>query len=267
MKFLSRYAIYTVVVFYCAFSSAVTISADTTQTVSGSRAFSRVNGNTTIIVTLRPANGGSASGVEDQNYSYDCPINIFTANAFDIPPVPSIVGTTQMFESRGTCKKVTKVFSQHSAFTVNWSLTNKTLQEQTLQVYVVWLLSGGNSDNADIAYITIPANSTCSATVDNVDLGTVKAGVRTSSSIKASFTGTASSKAMTINSDNISSSGNLALGGVGSQVKVYPTDSNNISAGGVWEMPSSGTLPLTVDATSGVRGVWSTSLLVSLTCS
>lgn len=266
MRFLLKCCFCVLATLHWTQAVAVTINANTVSSVSGTNNYPKVSGQTTIIITLQPYNAGNPGTVESQNTNYDCPVNLFTVNEFK-----AFVPTTEgeilgSFVNKGSCKRVSSDFTTHSSFSVRWNLTNNTLQTQTLELYVIWIWSGGNKSNPSINYITIPANSTCSATVNNVELGTIKTGETKYSSLSASLSGTASSKSLTFTSSDMTSDGILQLGGARSKVKVYPTNSTNKS-GSKWKMPPANTLPLTVDVTSGVRGGWNSSLLVTLECS
>lgn len=267
MKGLLQYSLYILAAFYCMQVSAVTIYADTVSTISDTMSYNKnYDVNSTVIVTLQPP--GNPGDFENQNISYDCPSNLFTANEFKVFYLTTEGEMTSKFTNKGSCKRVSVNFERHPIFHVRYNLANNTLKSQSVELYVIWILSGGKTGHSYYTPITIPANTTCAATVDNVNLGIISTGETKYSSIGASFSGTASSKSLTFTSSDMTSDGILQLGGASSKVKVYPTNSNNKS-GNKWKFPSmgTGTLPLTVDVTSGIRGTWKSSLLVTLDCS
>lgn len=112
-----------------------------------------------------------------------------------------------------------------------------------------------------------PLIEICSATVNNLTIGNIVSGSSpTSISLPISISGSAGSKSLVVSGADIQSDGKLNLGGSSSGVKVYPA--SNYISGSTWNAgSSSGSIPLTVDASAGKAGTWTSSLLATLTCS
>ena len=112
----------------------------------------------------------------------------------------------------------------------------------------------------------VPATSVCSATINNLSIGNVASGSSASSiNLPFSISGVSSNKSLVISGADIQADGKLNLGGSTSGVKVYPA--SKYISGSTWSAGStSGSIPLTVDASAGEAGTWSSTLLATLTC-
>lgn len=147
-------------------------------------------------------------------------------------------------------------------FKASGTITNSGSTSQTLSYRLT------NTESTVQGSIPVPSLvEICSATVNNLTIGNIVSGSSpTSISLPISISGSAGSKSLVISGADIQSDGKLNLGGSSSGVKVYPA--SNYISGSTWNAgSSSGSIPLTVDASAGKAGTWTSSLLATLTCS
>lgn len=147
-------------------------------------------------------------------------------------------------------------------FTVSGTIVNSGSTSKTLSYRLT------NTETLVQGSVVVPSRGEiCSATVNNLTIGNIVSGSSpTSISLPISISGSAGSKSLVISGADIKSDGKLNLGGSSSGVKVYPA--SRYISGSTWNAgSSSGSIPLTVDASAGKAGTWTSSLLATLTCS
>lgn len=163
--------------------------------------------------------------------------------------------------------KFTQVVNHVPGYGFYFKYYGTATNSRTYSVSPVITLSFNGGASVYRTYPKIPSARTCSATVNNLTIGNIVLGSSpTSINLPISISGSAGSKSLVISGTDIQSDGKLNLGGSSSGVKVYPA--SNYISGATWNAgSSSGSIPLTVDASAGKVGTWTSSLLATLTCS
>lgn len=243
-------------------SVGITMSAATNSQLSFN--FTRQvseTGNTTLIATLYPdIDRDYVYGIRaERNVDYNCA-------AVSVLSFSMIMATSS--ERKGTCKYVSANFEPHPGYIVfQGTISNVNDTAYTMYLHLVVLGSNWSvkADGANLVGI-VPPKSTCTASIENLNIGNVVSGASINKTLPFTITGNFSSKSFVISGTDIQSDGKLNLGGSSSGVKVYPA--SNYISGSTWNAgSSSGSIPLTVDASAGKAGTWTSSLLATLTCS
>ncbi|WP_414446498.1 hypothetical protein [Citrobacter europaeus] len=215
--------------------------------------------DTTLIVTIYPENDKPDA---DWGKRFDCPSSI-SGTSFYI----STTWNTGWVTS-GSCRLMSRDYVWHNlGGTIYYNIKNTTNSSVKVVVNSIAVIQYYIISMDKKFYLNIPPKTSCSATVDNLTIGNVVTGSSpTSIHLPFSISGSTGYKSLVFSGADIQSDGKLNLGGSSSGVKVYPA--SNYISGSTWNAGSiSGSIPLTVDASAGKAGTWTSSLLATLTCS
>lgn len=243
-------------------SFAVTLSAQTGGYLNGVSPITLGTDegrNSTLIVTVYPENTKS-----DLSWTlrFDCPSSI-SGSSFSISTAWNTGWVT-----KGSCRLASKDYVWHNRTgTITYNIKNNTSSSMKAIIRSEMIIDNGNKAMDKQFTLNIPPQKNCSATVSNLTIGNVVTGSSPISiSLPFSISGSTGSKSLAFSGPDIQSDGKLNLGGSSSGVKVYP--SSNYISGTTWNAgSSSGSIPLTVDASAGKAGTWKSNLVATLTCS